>query len=449
MDIQQTLTKYISEALTHELPKETQVNTRYHLLDTMIAILTGRLLPPGQKSFQFSKKQGGPQESTLLGNNIKVSAINAGFGNGMAAHANETDDSHTVGRFHPGCAIVPATLAIAEKENSNCEDILKAIALGYDIGVRITTSLGYKTPKTTIFATHSLGPIFGSAASAGALLKLTHQQCNYLLSYTIQQASGLACWNRDPDHIEKAFVFSGMTARNGIYSALLAKENFTTVTDPLLGERGFHEGFAHNPKPELIINELGKKFEIDHSSLKKWSVGSPIQSMMDAVEYLLKNNDFDHKDIKELTIEIPSDRFHIINDREIPSISAQHLIAVHLIKKTMGYEEAHDETLFNDPEVVNLRKKIKSISSDELAIARPERQSKLTIILNDGKKLFYHASSVRGTPDNPMDKDDITAKAKRLFSVFNNKKTDDLIDCILNKDFTIKELVNLSNLDIS
>lgn len=449
MDIQQTLTKYISEALTHELPKETQVNTRYHLLDTMIAILTGRLLPPGQKGFEFSKKQGGPQESTLLGNNIKVSAINAGFGNGMAAHANETDDSHTVGRFHPGCAIVPATLAIAEKENSNCEDILKAIALGYDIGVRITTSLGYKTPKTTIFATHSLGPIFGSAASAGALLKLTHQQCNYLLSYTIQQASGLACWNRDPDHIEKAFVFSGMTARNGIYSALLAKENFTTVTDPLLGERGFHEGFAHNPRPELIINELGKKFEIDHSSLKKWSVGSPIQSMMDAVEYLLKNNDFDHKDIKELTIEIPSDRFHIINDREIPSISAQHLIAVHLIKKTMGYEEAHDETLFNDQEVVNLRKKIKSISSDELAIARPERQSKLTIILNDGKKLFYHASSVRGTPDNPMDKDDITAKAKRLFSVFNNKKTDDLIDCILNKDFTIKELVNLSNLDIS
>lgn len=449
MDIQQTLTKYISEALTHELPKETQINTRYHLLDTMIAILTGRLLPPGQKGFEFSKKQGGPQESTLLGNNIKVSAINAGFGNGMAAHANETDNSHTVGRFHPGCAIVPATLAIAEKENSNCEEILKAIALGYDIGVRITTSLGYKTPKTTIFATHSLGPIFGSAASAGALLKLTHQQCNYLLSYTIQQASGLACWNRDPDHIEKAFVFSGMTARNGIYSALLAKENFTTVTDPLLGERGFHEGFAHNPKPELIINELGKKFEIDHSSLKKWSVGSPIQSMMDAVEYLLKNNDFDHKDIKELTIEIPSDRFHIINDREIPSISAQHLIAVHLIKKTMGYEEAHDETLFNDPEVVNLRKKIKSISSDELAIARPERQSKLTIILNNGKKLFYHASSVRGTPDNPMNKDDITAKAKRLFSVFNNPKTDDLIDCILNKDFTIKELVDLSNLDIS
>lgn len=92
MNIQQTLTKYISEALSHELPKETELNTRFHLLDTMVAILTGRLLPPGKKGFEFSKNQGGPKEATLLGNDIKVSAIHAGFANGMAAHANETDD---------------------------------------------------------------------------------------------------------------------------------------------------------------------------------------------------------------------------------------------------------------------------------------------------------------------------------------------------------------------
>jgi len=448
MEIQQILTRYISEALNKDLPLETQKNTRFHLLDTMVAILTGRLLPPGIKAFEFSKNQGGPKESTLLGNNIKVSAIHAGFANGMAAHANETDDSHTNGRFHPGCAIISAAIAIAERENLNCNEILKSIALGYDVGVRITMSLGYKNPKTTTFATHSLGPIFGSAATAGSLLKLNHQQCNYLLSYTIQQASGLACWNRDPDHIEKAFVFSGMTTRNAIYSALLAKENFTSVTDPLLGERGFHEGFAHNPKPELIIKDLGKKYEIDHSSIKKWSVGSPIQSIMDAVENLLKNNDFNHQDISEIILEIPADRFHIVNDREIPSISAQHLTAVHLIKKTMGYEEAHDESLFNDPDVVKLRKKIKAISSEELAQARPERQSKLKIILNNKKELFYHAKAVKGTPDNPMSQDDISAKAKRLFSVFKNNKTDDLIDLILNKNFTIQQLTTISDLGI-
>jgi 2-methylcitrate dehydratase PrpD len=448
MNIQQELTKYISLALQKELPKKTQIKTRFHLLDTIVSILTGRLLPSGKKAFYFSKQQGGIKESTLLGNDIKVSAINAGFSNGMAAHANETDDSHTKGRFHPGCAIIPTTIAIAEKQNLDSDNIIKAIALGYDVGVRLTTSLGYETPKTTTFATHSLGPIFGSAASAGALLKLTHEQCNYLISYTAQQASGLACWNRDPDHIEKAFVFSGMTSRNAIYSALLAKENFTSVTDPLLGERGFHEGFAHNSKPELLVEKLGENFEIDNASLKKWSVGSPIQSMMDAIEYLIKHNDFHFNDIKELTVEIPTDRFHIVNDREIPSISAQHLIAVHLIRKTMGYEEAHNENLFNDPDVVNLRKKIKAISSEELAMARPERQSKITIILNNGKELFYHAKSVRGTPDNQMNEDDIVAKAKRLLSVFKTSQTDDLIDLILHKNFSTEHLTRLCNLNI-
>ena len=448
MDVQQELTKYISKALSNDLPKKTEFKTRFHLLDTLVSILTGRLLPPGKKAFQFSKTQGGVKESTLLGSDIKVSAINAGFSNGMAAHANETDDSTTEGRFHPGCAIVPATLAVAERENLSSKEIIKAIALGYDIGVRITTSLGYKTPKTSIFATHSIGPIFGCAASAGALLKLTHEQCNYLLSYTVQQTSGLACWNRDPDHIEKAFVFSGMTTRNAIYSALLAKENFTSVTDPLLGERGFHEGFAHNPNPKLIVEKLGENFKIDTASLKKWSVGSPIQSMMDAIEYLLKNNKFDHKDITELVVDIPSDRYHIVNDREILSISAQHLIAVHLIKKKMGYVEAHDEKLFDDPEVVSLRKKIKAVSSDELAIARPERQSKIRIKFSNNKELFYHAKSVRGTPDNPMDEKDITAKSKRLLEVFKTSQTDDLIDLILHKNFTVDELVKLCNLNL-
>ena len=114
----------------------------------------------------------------------------------------------------------------------------------------------------------------------------------------------------------------------------------------------------------------------------------------------------------------------------------------------MGYVEAHDEKLFDDPEVVSLRKKIKAVSSDELAIARPERQSKIRIKFSNNKELFYHAKSVRGTPDNPMDEKDITAKSKRLLEVFKTSQTDDLIDLILHKNFTVDELVKLCNLNL-
>jgi len=175
MDIQQKLTEYLSSAIHNNLPSLTEKNTRFHLLDTLVAILTGRLLPPGKKAFEFAKSQGGFPESTLIGSNIKVSAIHAGLAKGMAAHADETDDTHTNGRFHPGCAIVPAALAIAEKEKNSYAELLRAIALGYDVGVRINMSMGYQTPKTTIFSTHSIGTIFGSAVAAGSLLKLNQK----------------------------------------------------------------------------------------------------------------------------------------------------------------------------------------------------------------------------------------------------------------------------------
>ena len=445
MNIQQELTEYLSSAITLELPEVTKKNTRFHLLDTLVAILTGRLLPPGKKAYEFAKSQGGNEESTLIGNDIKVSAIHAGLANGMAAHADETDDTHTNGRFHPGCAIIPAALAIAEKENSSCTELLRAIALGYDVGVRINMSMGYKNPKTTIFATHSIGTIFGAAAAAGALLKLNHEQCNYLLSYTIQQTSGLACWNRDEEHIEKAFVFSGMTTRNGIYSALLARENFTSVTDPLLGERGLLEAFAHNPNPEIIIKDLGKIFEIDNTSIKKWCVGSPIQAILDAIEAILQKKQFDHKEIKEIKIDIPSDRFHIVSDRSIPNICAQHLAALYLVKKTIGYNEVHDEKLFHDPEVLEVRKKIIALPSDELAVARPERQAKVKIVFNDNSQISHHAKAVRGTPDNPMNVEEVSNKARELLKSYNNEQVEKIINLVLNVNFTIKQLVE--NLD--
>ena len=95
-----------------------------------------------------------------------------------------------------------------------------------------------------------------------------------------------------------------------------------------------------------------------------------------------------------------------------------------------------------------MRKKIKAVSSDEFAIARPERQSKIRIKFSNSKELFYHAKSVRGTPDNPMDEKDIVAKSKRLLEVFKTGQTDDLIELILHKNFTTDELVKLCNLNL-
>jgi len=99
------------------------------------------------------------------------------------------------------------------------------------------------------------------------------------------------------------------------------------------------------------------------------------------------------------------------------------------------------EKLFADSEVINLRKKIVARPSDELAIARPERQAKVKIIFNDSTELSHHAKAVRGTPDNPMNEEEISYKAKELLKSFHSSQVNQLIDLVLNKEFVVEELI--------
>ena len=106
-------------------------------------------------------------------------------------------------------------------------------------------------PSKAKFSTHCFGGLFGAAASSSACLNLNRKEINSLMSFTVQQASGLPYWNRDPDHIEKAFVFGGKGARDGLYSAFFAKSKMTSPPNPLLGERGLF-----NVSPKTLIQKV-------------------------------------------------------------------------------------------------------------------------------------------------------------------------------------------------
>src|SRR5204863_2405239 len=103
---------------------------------------------------------------------------------------------------HPGCAVVPAALAVAERAHTSGERLLRAVVLGYDVAARINYALGPDALAAASRSTHSIAGTFGAGAAAGALLGLDERQVRHLLSYCAQQASGVGCHVRDPDHIE-------------------------------------------------------------------------------------------------------------------------------------------------------------------------------------------------------------------------------------------------------
>ena len=138
----ESLAGYIASALQRPLPPEVVEKTKHHVLDTIAAMATGSRLKPGELATRFAASLGGAPESMVIGSKVVTTAVTAAMANAMLAHSDETDDSHAPSLTHPGCAIVPAALAVAEREDASGEALLRAVALGYDVGCRIGRAMG-------------------------------------------------------------------------------------------------------------------------------------------------------------------------------------------------------------------------------------------------------------------------------------------------------------------
>jgi 2-methylcitrate dehydratase PrpD len=425
------LSDYIAATANRPLPADVAEKGRAHLLDTIAAIVSGSTLAPGLQGIGYVRAQGGTPEATVVTTDIVTTVGNAAFANGMLAHADETDDSHKMSRSHIGCSAVPAALAMAEKMGASGDALLKAVVLGYDIGSRVLFALSPLRFHQAGHCTHAFAGVFGSAAAAAALANLTPEQVGWALSYAAQQAAGVTSWRRAVEHVEKAFVFAGMPARNGVAAAEMVASGFSGVNDVLTGAQNFFITFGQEPEPDRLVDGLGHRYEIMNTTIKKWSVGSPVQSVLDAVQILMTEHRFTHQDITGIPIRMAPIEIDTVDNRAMPDISLQHLVSVLLVDRDLTFASSHDDERMHDPTVMALKQKITLIPDPTV-----ERQRALvTITLADQRTISHRATAVRGTPDNPMSKGEITAKATDLIaSVFGDQRARDLIEALWHID---------------
>ena len=416
-EIMAALSMYMSAAGGRQFPDEITEKTKHVILDAVAAMVSGSELPPGRFAIQFARAYKGERVATVAGSNVVCGPIEAALANGMLAHADETDDTHPFSQSHPGCAVVPAALAAGEQFGIDGSRFLRAVALGYDIGPRVTITLG-RLPYMVAShrSTHAISGIFGAAAAAGCAANLNAQQIRWLLSYTAQQASGLASWQRDTDHIEKAFDFGGMPARSGVTAALLVQAGATGVDDVLSGADNFFQAFAPLNQPELLVEKLGERYEVTRTSFKKWTVGAPIQAVLDALEILLQRTRLDVEQLRQVVVRVATNEAAIVNNREIPDISLQHLVAVMLVDKTVTFRSAHEKARMQDPAILRHRAKVQLVPDEELERRMPRREAIVDVVLADGTRLTEHVEAVRGTMENPMSRADVVAKARDLMT---------------------------------
>jgi 2-methylcitrate dehydratase PrpD len=432
--VMNTLSTYMSAARTRPLPADVAEHAKHHLLDTLSSMISGSELPPGQAAESYIRAHGGRGAATIAGLALTATPSDAALANGVMAHADETDDSHNASRSHPGCAVVPAALAVGEELGVDGACFLRAVTLGYDVGTRVVEAIfgaGAALSYESSLSTHSIAGTFCAAAAAASVAGLDSRQMRWVLDYTAQQSSGIRAWQRDTDHIEKAFVIGGMPARNGVTSALVVRSGWNGVDDIFSGADSFFKAYAPKAQPERLVGNLGERYEITQTDIKRWTVGSPIQGPLDAVDMIRSKRPFEVDQVLRMTVHLAPTVAAVVDNREVPDICLQHMVAVMLLDKTVSFHAAHDKPRMRDPAVLRQRAKVNLVRDEELSKLMPVRVTIVEIELTDGARLSERVSAVRGTPRNPMTRAEVIDKARDLTTpILGREKLERLIETV-------------------
>lgn len=434
------------EARDRQLSPAIVKDAKQRILDTIGAMISGAALPPGVKAIQYVRAQGGTPEASVLSTDIRTTAVNAALANGMFAHADETDDFEPVTKAHPGSAVVPAALAMAERESRSGAELIRAVALGYDLCCRFLMTLGPDHVRATHRSAEGTSATFGAAAAAASLARFDEKGMRFALSYAAQQVSGLWSWTRDEDHVEKAFDFAGMGARNGVTAATMVQAGFTGVPDVLDGEHNMIVALSREGKPEEMVAGLGSRYYVSETAIKVFSVGYPIQAPLDALLALRREHALRPDNVTRIVVRLPEDGARIVDNSAMPDVNCQHLMAVALIDGTVSFEMSHSRQRMEDPAVKAVRSRVQLVADKALMDPAAPRGGRVDVTLSDGRMVSHYTKHPPGTKENPLDATRLSDKVRDLMvPVLGAAQTGLIIDRVnaLEDVRDVHELISL------
>lgn len=352
-----TLAEHISGANYHSLSAQAIKATKYSILDTLGVIMAAGSLGEGCRQFvNLAEAGGGSAESSIIGFGIKVPSYMAVFANGSMSHALDFEDTHDIAHVHPGAAVIPAALAIAQSlGNVNGKSFITAVAVGIDIVCR----LGLALKKDPIENGWYMPPIlssFGAAAAAGKLLGLNPQQMLDAFSLNLCQATCSAEFTYTPRSIIRA-VRDAFAAKAGVLSSLLAARGISGFDHPLEGRAGlFHLYAGEEHDLSRLTYKVGSLFEGINVSFKPWPSCRGTHYFIEAMLQLVNEHDLKPQDITQVKIFLKPNQINLklceplpIKQRPLTIIDAKFSIpftvAVAAVKRNVTLEDFSPEAL--------------------------------------------------------------------------------------------------------
>ncbi len=382
------------------------METQRAVLDWLGSAMAGSLETPARMTQRVVAGFGASKEATVFGGE-RSSAAGAALANGVASHILEFDDVHKGSTLHPAAPVIPAALAVAEREHADGRAFLLAVAVGYDAALRVGEAVN---PSHYRFW-HPTGTAatFGAAAAAASILRLDAARVVDALGSAGTQAAGL--WEFNADGAMSKHLHPGKAAFNGILSADLAREGFTGASRILEGDRGFFRAMSEGFDTSRVTDGLGSRWKISENCYKLHSCCGHTHTAIDVALDLRREH------IADVLIETYGPGFEIVKEMRPNTpyqakFSIAYCVAMALTEGVVGLEQFSAERIANPPALLaKTRVVVDAALTAKYPAAWPSR---VTLTLDDGSVVRGESDFPRGNPENPVSTEALEEKFRLL-----------------------------------
>ena len=438
--VTQTLARFAVEARWDDVPDAARHEAKRALMNFFAVALAGCRAPPVEVARQSLAEFSGRQQATLIGRRERMDALSAAFLNAAAANVLDFCDTHVPTVIHPTAPIAPALFALAQLRRVSGVELLLAFILGVEIECRIGGAISPGRYAKGWHITSTCG-VFGAATAAGKLLGLAEGRMISALGNAATQSCGLCeCLGWPAKSIGV-----GNSARNGLWSALLAERGFEGPPEPIAGVQGFLSAMAEPPNWSALTEDLGETWEIARNSIKPYPCGFVIHPVLDCV--LDWRRDHPTEAIERVVVRghpllsHRTDRPDVSTGSE-SQVSVQHAVAAALVHGEAGLDQFSDECV-RDPQVIAMRRRVEVIRDPAIATVA----AAVELSTRDGTTHSLSTSAARGSLSNPMRDQDIEDKLRTIAASWRaGHDVEPLLDAIrtLEKSSDVSGLLALT-----
>jgi 2-methylcitrate dehydratase PrpD len=404
------------DGLTFEsLTPEVVEKAKLCVLDQLGIQIRGATMPRVQGAWRFIEQLGGRPESRVTWHGLRTTVSSAAYINATFGHSCEFDDTHpTAG--HPGAAVIPVALALAESRRATGKEVIAAIVGGYEI-MGLSMSPVYSVMIDQGWHGAKITGVFGSAAAAAKLLGLDRLQTTNALAIAGCDASGTCEYDQSGGEVKR--LYAGISGRAGLEAALMSQLGMTGSPTIFEGRKGLYRCFGDGSLPQTGP-VIGGTPQILLTSFKLYPCVAVMHSTLDCVRRLQAELGFDHGDVDEITVSVAEFVVHHGGTiyRPTDPISAQfsfpYGIGLRLVTGSNDLDQYNDPDTWVDREILAVADKVRVQSS-----GRPRETtfpSKVEIRLSDGRTAEVQEPIYRGHPSRPATHDELTEKFVGLTS---------------------------------